>query len=278
MALSVGSRSLANEDLSRFKTRDDQFWESALLWKYSPEGMGPELGSYVHQYQGQTASGQVLSTQMRELIATVMLIWRGFNRFAANHIRRLYRLGVTNELIVEAFWFAAPFLGRANALQGIRAMRKAADPGNLEGELPAGGVPMELFDFPELHLGEGLSVPDDVSLADRPEWRLIAQMDPGLARIATGHYDKIFAVRERGGLEWKLPVAARELIAVVALCGKGHVDMAAEHMQRCLRHGGTPRHILDAISAGTMAGLITYQFGAQAMMKAGIAPQAKESL
>jgi alkylhydroperoxidase/carboxymuconolactone decarboxylase family protein YurZ len=255
-----------------FKQRDDQFWESALLWKYSPKGMNPELGSYVHQYQGQTGSGQMLSPQMRELIASVMLIWRGFDRFAANHIRRLYRLGVTNEIVVEALWFAAPFLGRANALQGIRAMQQAADPGNLEGQMPADGVPTELVDFPELHLGEGVVVDDDTPLSATPEWQFIAQMDPRLAEIATRHYDHIFGAPTAGGLDWKLPIAARELIAVVALCGKGHVDMAADHMRRCIRYGATPRHLLDAISAGTMAGLITYQFGAQAMMKAGIQP------
>jgi alkylhydroperoxidase/carboxymuconolactone decarboxylase family protein YurZ len=49
--------------------------------------------------------------------------------------------------------------------------------------------------------------------------------------------------------------------------------MAAEHMQRARRYGVTARQILEAIEAALpMTGMPTIEFGAQAMMKAGIKP------
>ena len=46
---------------------------------------------YVHHYENQTTPEQQLSGPMRELIALCQLCAQGDDRFAANHVRRLYR-------------------------------------------------------------------------------------------------------------------------------------------------------------------------------------------
>jgi alkylhydroperoxidase/carboxymuconolactone decarboxylase family protein YurZ len=212
---------------------------------------------------------------MRELIATVLLVYRGHTRFAANHVRKLYRHGVTNQVIMEAFLAMAPVLGWANSLVGIGVINHANDPSNHEGELPPGGEPAELADFPELHLGEGKADQargEDRGLASRPEWQFIAKIDPILAERGAHYYDYQYS---DGGQQRKgtLPPAACELIAIVGLCVRGAVDMAAERMKRALRYGVTPRQILEALSAGLpMTGMTTLEFGARAMMQAGIEP------
>jgi len=61
-----------------------------------------KTGSYLHQYHGQSAEEQALSGPMRELIAIPALCAKGDIRHSANHVRRLYRMGVTNKVLLEA--------------------------------------------------------------------------------------------------------------------------------------------------------------------------------
>lgn len=249
-----------------------------------------DCADYVHHYEGHGDGHQELSGQMRELIATVLLAAKGEDRFAANHVRRLYRFGVTNAVIIEAFLAAVPIVGSSNMLHAMRAIHMASEPGKVEGALPqnAGskalddmpglhaGItePKVLADFPELHLGHDR--PDaqraDTGLRSSPEWQYIAQIDSTLAERAVQLYNLVYC---DGGVERPanhLPPAARELIAITTLCVRGLVDLAAQHMRRATRYGVSPRQILEAISSAVpMTGITTVQIGAQAMIKAGIA-------
>ena len=84
--------------------RGDIFDEFHFMARERPETVNLLRSSngYVHQYENQTTPRQQLSCQMRELIALCQLCAQGDDRFAANHVRRLYRLGVTNRVMLEA--------------------------------------------------------------------------------------------------------------------------------------------------------------------------------
>ena len=73
-------------------------------------------GSYLHQYHGQDPSAQQLSGPMRELIAIPALCAKGDLRHAPNHIRRIYRMGVTNKVIFEGASAYAVVVGSALGL------------------------------------------------------------------------------------------------------------------------------------------------------------------
>jgi alkylhydroperoxidase/carboxymuconolactone decarboxylase family protein YurZ len=248
--------------------RGDLFWETVELARLSSHYPDTPIGAYVHQYQGHGDASQLLSAQMRELIATVMLVATGKLRFGANHVRRLYRMGVTDAVILEAFWAGAPFFGRANLLLAVQAIHMASDVSHHEGALPPNGPPTELVDFQELHFGnDGQEGKPDAG--SRP-WQLISSLDPKLAALAMDFYGRTLSARE----PWILPVAARELIAVVVLSWRGLPSMAAIHIARALRCGLTARHVLDALSAAIpMTGLTTLEVGTQAMLDAGITAQ-----
>jgi alkylhydroperoxidase/carboxymuconolactone decarboxylase family protein YurZ len=243
--------------------REAPFWEAAELLRYTPRTPDVDLGDYVHHYEQNGYEGQALSTQMRELIATLMLVVMGHHRFAARHIRRLYRLGVTPQLVVEAFWAASPVIGRAHVLTGIRTIHHANDPSNLEGTLPTNGPPAVVTDFAELHLGNQGG--GQHALAGRPEFKLVAELDPRLAELALGFYERVLGTER----EWILPVGARELIVIVGLCWRGQASLAADHIRAAYACGATPKQVLEAISSAMpMTGLVTLQVGAQALLLA----------
>jgi alkylhydroperoxidase/carboxymuconolactone decarboxylase family protein YurZ len=241
--------------------REAPFWEAAELLKYTPQAPDVDFGNYVHHYEEPGQASQSLSTQMRELIATLMLTVMGHQRFATRHIRRLYRLGVTSQVVIDTFWAASPFIGRAHVLTGMRLVHAANDPSNLEGTLPADGAPTELLEFPELHLGNaggGRSM-----LETKPEWQLVAQLDPQLSELALTVYDRVM------GNAWSssLPVGARELIAIVCLSWRGLENDAADHIRAALACKATPHQIVEALaSAMPMTGMATLQVGARALL------------
>jgi alkylhydroperoxidase/carboxymuconolactone decarboxylase family protein YurZ len=250
-------------------------WETRTLQSYSPDLAASGVAHYVHQYNELAEGGQELSTQMRELLAIIGLISKAEGvRFAASHVRRLYHMGVTSAVVVEALWAAEPVFGRANMLRGIQAIRLANDPSNTEGRLPQGGEPTEMVDFPELHLGEDHrgALETERGLGASPEMAYVARIDPKLAELAVAHHNLVY---QDGGVERDalLSPAAMELIAIAALCIRGAIDLAAEHMRRAQRHGATARQILEAISAVVPpTGQATLRLGARAMMRAGIEP------
>ena len=61
-----------------------------------------KTAGYMHHYKGSAGAEQNLSGTMRELIALCQLCAKGDDRFAANHVRRLWGHGVTNKVMVEA--------------------------------------------------------------------------------------------------------------------------------------------------------------------------------
>jgi alkylhydroperoxidase/carboxymuconolactone decarboxylase family protein YurZ len=243
--------------------REAAFWEAAELLQYTPQTPDIDLSNYVHHYEQAGYEGQQLSTQMRELIATLMLVVMGHHRFAARHVRRLYRLGVTSQVVVDAFWAASPFIGRAHVLTGVRTIHLANDASNQEGTLPPQGPPTELADFAELHLGN--TGGGRRALEGKPEFQLVAQIDPQLAELSLAFYDRVMG----DARSWTLPVGARELIAIVALSWRGLVELAADHIVEAFACGVKPRQILEALSAAMpMTGMTTLQVGARALLQA----------
>jgi alkylhydroperoxidase/carboxymuconolactone decarboxylase family protein YurZ len=246
--------------------REAPFWEAALLRRFTPVAPDVGLGDYVHHYEQAGYAGQRLSTPFRELIATLMLAVVGHQRFAARHIRRLYRLGVTSQVVIDTFWAASPFVGRAHVLTGVRCVHLADDPTNLEGSLPPDGPPQSLTDFPELHFGATTWEPS--SLASTPEWRLIEAVDPRLAQLTLDFYAEIMGA-DQTSRTWTLPPATRELIAIVCLSWRGLVELAGDHVRLALGSGLEVQHILEALSAAVpMTGLVTLQVGARAILLA----------
>ncbi|HSV83618.1 MAG TPA: carboxymuconolactone decarboxylase family protein [Ramlibacter sp.] len=252
--------------------RGDVLWETVALAQYEH---GPEdvaLGGYVHQYEGCAGPDQELSVQMRELIAVTLLSAKSEHRFAANHIRRLYRLGVTNAVIVEAYCAAAPVFGRSMLVHAMNAIRRANDPSNHEGALPTGGEPKTLADFPELHLGGDApaGAASGEGLMSRPAWQYVAAIDPTLAERAATLFDATF-LHGADSATHGLGAAARELIAIPGLCMRGALKQASQHIARVVQLGATKRQVLEAISAAIpMGGLLTLELGVEAMLLAGL--------
>ncbi len=230
----------------------------------------PRTVHYIHQAAGyilknanQEAPDQELSLVMRELIATCILSAKGDERFAANHVRRLYRLGVTNTVILEAAEGMAPVLGHSSISHVAQSILLANDPDYPFGELPASGAPSELTPFPEMELGpkDASSVP---SLLDDPDWRYAAEIDPELAQRIAAFVDHCLGtIRKEPNI---LPPCARLLVAIAALCMRGEAQIAAEYIRRAYALGANRRKVLEAISCcHNMTGSLSVQVGLRAM-------------
>jgi alkylhydroperoxidase/carboxymuconolactone decarboxylase family protein YurZ len=204
-----------------------------------------------------------LSPVMRELIATCLLAARGEARFAANHVRRLYRLGVTDTVILEAAEGMAPAFGHSAISHVAQAILLAVDPGYPFGELPEGGAPAALTPFPEMELGD-TAAPAPPSLADDEDWRFAAGIDPELAARSAAFADHCLGAGAAG--ENILPPAARLLVTVAALAVRGETGQAAALIRRGYRLGLNRRKVLEAIScAQNMTGVATTRVGIRAM-------------
>src|SRR5688572_17120319 len=83
--------------------RGEIFEEFKLLARESPRtyDLISRTAGYMHHYSGEEGAVQKLSGPMRELIALCQLCAKGDDRFAANHVRRLWQRGVTNKLMIE---------------------------------------------------------------------------------------------------------------------------------------------------------------------------------
>jgi alkylhydroperoxidase/carboxymuconolactone decarboxylase family protein YurZ len=260
----------AEEIMKRFVAeRGDLFEEFHLFAREAPETVNlvRQTAGYVHFYDNQTRPDQELSGPMRELIATCQLCAKNDDRFAPNHVRRLYRMGVTNRVIFEAGAGIAPVVGWSTIAHIAQAILRANDPQYPYGELPPGGSPKELVPFPELSLGRTAQMPCNESLLDTPEWQYVAAIDPELARRAVAFVDHCLLA---GGARTELlGPGARELIAIAALCARGEADIAAHHIRRAYAHGVTKHQVLEAISCVLpMTGALTVQIGVRAMQQA----------
>lgn len=259
----------ADEVMQRFiKERGDLFEEFHLFAREAPETVNlvRRTAGYVHFYENQTTPDQNLSGPMRELIATCQLCAKNDDRFAPNHVRRLYRMGVTNRVMFEAGEGIAPIVGWSTVAHIAKAIITANDPAYQYGTLPPGGEPKELTRFPELDLGREAVTPTSESLLETPEWRYVAQIDPELARRAVAFVDHCLLAG--GAKDNLLGPGARELIAIAAVCARGEVDIAAQHIKRAYAYGVTKHQVLEAISCVLpMTGALTVQIGARAMQQ-----------
>src|SRR6185295_1071861 len=112
-----------------------------------------ETVSYLHQYHGQAGSAEQLSGPMRELISIPALCAKGDLRHAPNHIRRAYRLGLTNKALFEGAMAYATVTGWSSLTFVSLAIMEANNPLYPYGQLPPGGEPKALKPFPEMKLG-----------------------------------------------------------------------------------------------------------------------------
>jgi alkylhydroperoxidase/carboxymuconolactone decarboxylase family protein YurZ len=248
------------------KARGDIFPEWKILAYASPRtfDLVTHTGGYFHKYQGESSEEQQLSGPMRELIATPALASKGDYRHAPNHVRRMYRMGLTNRVIMEAAAAFATVTGWATMANTGYVIMEANSPGYPFGTLPDGGEPKTLTPFPELRMGRTREAATADTLPGAPEWRYAASIDPELAQRATGWLDHCLLAG--GAREELLGPGPRELIVIAALCTRGEVDLAAQHIRRAYDYGMTQRQVLEAISAIVpMTGMISMQLGLRAM-------------
>ena len=233
-----------------------------------------KTGSYLHQYHGLSAGKQALSGPMRELIAIPALCAKGDMRHSPNHIRRIYRMGVTNKMILEAAAAFGTVVGWSSMTFVSLAILEANSPDYPFGNLPEGGEPKTLTPFPEMTMGRSRKSKgtgkENESLLDSPEWRYAAGIDPELARRCAAFVDHCLAAG--GAKDEHLGPGPRELIAIAALCMRGEVDLAAQHIRRAYDYRMTRRQVLEAISCVLpMSGMVTGQLGWRAMRLADAA-------
>lgn len=226
-----------------------------------------ETVSYLHSYHGQDATMEQLSRPMRELIAIPALCSKGDLRHAPNHVRRAYRLGLTNKALFEGAAAYASVVGWSSMTLMSLAIMEANHPLYPYGQLPAGGEPKELTPFPEMSMGRARRGNGSESLAEAPEWRYAAKIDPELVRRAAAFVDHCLVAEE--DKDAILGPGPRELIAIAALSTRGEVELAARHMRRAYDYGMTRRHVLNAICCVLpMTGVVTGQIGLRAMQVA----------
>jgi alkylhydroperoxidase/carboxymuconolactone decarboxylase family protein YurZ len=246
--------------------RGEIFDEFRLLATEAPRtyDLISRTAGYMHHYKGSEGAKQQLSGSMRELIALCQLASKGDERFAANHVRRLYGRGVTNQLMFEAAAAIAPVVGWSTIAHVAMAILTANDPAYPYGKLPPDGAPKTLTPFPELDIGRDKPDAAGESLLDTPEWRYVAELEPALAKAAAGWVDH--CLLPDGAHDERLGPGPRELIAIAALCARGEVELAAQHIRRAYRYGLSKLQVLEAISCVLpMTGAITVQIGVRAM-------------
>ena len=227
--------------------------------------------SYLHGYHGQEGTSEQLSGPMRELIAIPALCAKGDLRHAPNHVRRAYRLGLTNKALFEGAAAYASVVGWSSMTFMSLAIMEANHPLYPYGQLPPGGEPRELTPFPEMRMGRSRADTAKESLADAPEWRYASSIDPELVRRATAFIDHCLGAD--GAQDVILGPGPRELIAIAALCTRGEVEIAAGHIRRAYAYGMTRRHVLEAICCVLpMTGVVTGQIGLRAMQIADAQP------
>jgi alkylhydroperoxidase/carboxymuconolactone decarboxylase family protein YurZ len=265
-----------NEDMSAeaviaraIARRGEIFDGFRLLAQESPRtyDLISKTAGYMHHYAGEEGASQKLSGTMRELIALCQLCAKGDDRFAANHVRRLWQRGVTNKVMVEAATAIAPIVGWSTIAHVTLAMLTADDAAYPFGKRPAGGAPKTLTPFPELGLGREKSTAANESLLDTPEWKYVAALDAELARRAAQWVDH--CLLPDGAADELLGPGPRELIAIAALCARGEVEFAAQHIRRAYHYGVSRLQVLEAISCVLpMTGALTVQLGVRAMQLA----------
>lgn len=250
--------------------RGDLFGEFKMVAETIPDTqlLMFEAAGYMHSYETLTAPDQELSAPMRELIAVCQLAAQHDGRFAANHVRRLYRLGITDAVMFEAAEAISPVVGWSVLSHVAQAIMTANDPAYPEGKMPPDGPPKECKPFPEMDLGRDVvATPAQESIADSPEFKYIAKIDPELVKRTAAFADHCLLAPSRPGK--LLGPGVRELVAAAALCVRGEAELASRHIKRAYVYGLTRRQVLEAISCiCPMTGAVSIQVGARAMQLA----------
>lgn len=255
------------------RNRGDIFSEWHFMARHVPRTIVRlhDAAGYVLQNANKTTPDQVLSLPMRELIALCHLSAKGNARFAANHVRRLYRSGVTNVVMFEAIEALSPVIGHSTIAHVADAIQLANDPDYPFGEMPEGGEPKELTRFPECDIG-WTTPPDHTADAGQdPVWRYCAEIDPELARRLPAYINH--CLNDRYDEERVLSPGARQLIALTGLCTRGLLDLSVERVRLVLAYGFSKRQVLEAVSVThNMTGSISVEIGLKAMMLADREP------
>jgi alkylhydroperoxidase/carboxymuconolactone decarboxylase family protein YurZ len=254
--------------------RGDIFPEFHYMAQHRPRTVHyiHRTAGYILRNKNQETPDQELSLVMRELIATCILSSKGDERFAANHVRRLYRLGITNAVILEAGEGMAPVFGHSSISHVAQSILLANDPDYPFGEMPETGEPAELTPFPEMTLGSD-EAPQGSALMDDPDWQYASRIDPELVQRTAEFVDHCLGTKR---VEPNvLPVCARLLVAIAALCVRGELEIMADYIRRAYQAGANRRKVLEAIScAHNMTGAVSVQMGLKAMQLAeDAAPQ-----
>jgi len=251
------------------KARGDVFPEWKLVAHTIPQtyDLIGRAGSYLHQYHGEAESRDKLSAQMRELIATPALCAKEDMRHAPNHIRRMYRMGMTNRVLFEAASAFATVVGWSSLTYVSLAVEQANSADYPFGSLPAGGEPKALTPFPELEMGRKRVRAGEDSLRDADEWSYGAKIDAEMVKRCAAFFDHcLFA---DGVKEPLLGPGPRALIVIAALCMRGESGLAAQQIRRAYDYGMTQRQVLEAIACTfPMSGMVTGTIGLRAMREA----------
>jgi alkylhydroperoxidase/carboxymuconolactone decarboxylase family protein YurZ len=251
------------------KARGDVFPEWKLVAHTIPQtyDLIGRAGSYLHQYHGEAESKDKLSAQMRELIATPALCSKEDMRHAPNHIRRMYRMGMTNRVLFEAASAFATVVGWSSLTYVSLAIEQANSADYPFGSLPAGGEPKTLTPFPELEMGRKRVPPGKDSLLDTDEWKYAAKIDAEMAKRCAAFYDHCLYADSVA--EPLLGPGPRALIVVAALCMRGEAGLATQQISRAYDYGMTKHQVLEAIACTfPMSGMVTGTIGLQAMKQA----------
>lgn len=249
--------------------RGDMFPEWRPVADALPETVATitRTGGYLHKYEGQSSGDQELSVQMRELIATPAICAKCDLRHAPNHVRRMYRMGMTNRVILEGATAFGLVVGWATMLNVAYAITEALSPDYPFGDLPASGEPAELVPFPELEMGRERVRGAAAAIDTRAEWAFGAGIDAELVRRVSGWADH--CLPPDGGEGNLLGTGPRELIVVAALATRGETARAARHIRSAYDWGMTRRQVFEAVSAAMpMTGMITVEVGLEAMRRA----------
>ena len=226
-----------------------------------------DISGYILKHENKTTPDQELSFVFRELIALCQLSTKGEPRFAANHVRRLYRAGITNTVIFEAAEAFSTAVGHANIALVAQSILLANDPDYPFGKLPEGGEPKSVTPFPEMALGWDAGEPLEEGLMQDPDWRYAAEIDPEFARRTAAYVDHCLTDRRPGArAEPRRTHADR---ARRALRQRASRSSRPDHVRRAYAYGFTRRQVLEAISCvQNMTGAASTKVGLRAMQQA----------
>lgn len=251
------------------RNRGDIFSEWHVMARYVPRTIVKlhDAAGYVLQNANKTTPDQELSLAFRELVALCHLSAKGNARFAANHVRRLYRTGVTNLVMFEAIEALSAVIGHSTIAHVADAIQLANDPDYPYGEMPEGGEPAELTRFPECDIGWDTPAGHVPDVGTSDVWQYCEQIDPELARRLTAYANHCLNNRYEG--ERVLSPGARHLLAFTGLCTRGLLDMAVERARLVKSYGFSRRQILEAVSVThNMTGSVSVEIGLRALMLA----------